>query len=84
MKELAKPAEPTEKSGPDKYEIESWAKTLTDAEEIREDAEKMKLVAPLLSKKHAALSKIAGPVKSVADLKARKKAIDEAPEEEEA
>lgn len=41
--------------GPDKWEIENWARTVLDAEEIKADAEKMKHVKPILEKKVAAL-----------------------------
>lgn len=39
----------------DKWEIESWARTLQEAEEIKADAEKMKKVAPILKKKLAGM-----------------------------
>ena len=47
------------------YEIEGWVDTLTRAEEIKADAEKMNLVKPLLAKKAKAFKKIT----SLADLR---------------
>lgn len=65
---------------PDKYEIECWAKTLIEAEEIKLDAEKMKLVAPILKAKKAAITKL--PIGSMKDLKERKKEVDMQEDEE--
>lgn len=39
----------------DKWEIESWARTVQEAEEIKADPEKMKKVMPLLKKKMAGM-----------------------------
>lgn len=39
----------------DKWEIESWARTIQEAEEIKADPEKMKKVMPLLKKKVAGM-----------------------------
>lgn len=56
-----------EKKGPDEYEIKRWADTVTEAHEIMQDPEKMKLISPILQKKKAALAKM--PVSSVSDMK---------------
>jgi hypothetical protein len=69
-----------ENEGPDKHEIQCWVDCLLKAEEIKADPEKMALIAPEIAAKKALLEKI--PVKSMADLKARKNAIDTAPEAE--
>lgn len=37
-------------ASPDKWEIDCWVRTLTEAEEIKADAEKMKHVLPRLKK----------------------------------
>ena len=42
----------------DKYEIEGWARTLIEAEEIKSDPKKMKAVNPLLEKKSKAINSI--------------------------
>lgn len=67
------PAEPKEKDskGPDKWEIESWCRTITEAEEIRSDKEKMKHVAPMLAKKAKAA------IKTMEQLRARSKVAQE-------
>lgn len=50
----------------DKWEIESAARTLVEAEEIKADKEKMKYVAMCMKKKHAAEKKA---ISSIADLR---------------
>jgi hypothetical protein len=55
-------------TGPDKYEIESMARTLLEAEEIKGDADKMKHVHKHLGKKSEAMHKVIG---GMAGLKAR-------------
>jgi hypothetical protein len=59
------PVNPTDakKTEPDKWEIDSWCRTLMEAEEIRGDKNKMKYVQPLLNTKIKA-------IKSLADLRA--------------
>ena len=64
MEEVAELKEKKDK-GPDKWEIENWVRTLTEAEEIKADADKMKLVGPMIAKKSKAFDKI----RSLADLK---------------
>lgn len=51
---------------PDKWEIDNWVRTVIEAEEIRDDPEKMKHVAPLLEKKAASAQKA---IRSIADLR---------------
>lgn len=52
--------------GPDKWEIDNWVRTIMEAEEIRDDPEKMKHVSPLLEKKAASAQKA---IRSIADLR---------------
>lgn len=73
-------SEESEKKSPDKYEVECWANDVLKAQEIMQDPEKMKMVSEILKKKKAALDAI--PVKSMGELKARKKAVDEMPDED--
>jgi len=54
----------------DKWEIESAARTLVEAEEIKADKEKMKYVAMCMKKKHAAEKKA---IESIDDIRARAK-----------
>lgn len=72
-----KPAEPKKSKGPEKWEIENWARTLMDAEEIKADADKMKLLQPMLSKKVKAIEGI----RSLADLRAKAKEVESAEED---
>lgn len=44
---------------PDEYEIKNWAEKILEAEEIKNDPEKMKLVAPYLEKKAKAINSVA-------------------------
>jgi hypothetical protein len=46
-------------SKPDKWEIEGWCRTLREAEAIKNDPKKMKLLTPFLKKE----------IKSIEDLK---------------
>ena len=50
---------------PEDWEISGWVNTLTEAEEIKADEERMKYVRPMLAKKAKAFKKIT----SLADLK---------------
>jgi hypothetical protein len=59
-KPVIKPAK--EPEGPMDHEVDHWAKTLMDAEDIKNDPEKMKHVQPHLEKK-------ANAIRSIADLK---------------
>ncbi len=68
-----------ESEGPSKYEIEGWANDVVRAQEILNDSEKMKLVSPIIEAKKRALEGL--PVKSMQELKERKKLVDEADEE---
>jgi transcription initiation factor IIE alpha subunit len=43
---------------PDKWEIEQWARTVTEGETIKSDPAKMKHVAPLIKKQQEALAKV--------------------------
>lgn len=61
----------------DKWEIESAARTLVEAEEIKADKEKMKYVKMCMTKKHAAEKKA---IESIDDLRALSKG--EEPDEE--
>jgi len=63
MEEVAAPKAKGKKY--EDYEIEGWVDTLTRAEEIKADSEKMNLLKPLLKKKAKAYKKIT----SLADLK---------------
>jgi hypothetical protein len=56
--------EDEKKGKPDQWEIDSWIRTLTEAEEIKSDPKKMKYVQPALNKKVKAIM-------SLADLKAK-------------
>lgn len=49
----------TENEGPDEWEIRCWADKLIEAEEIKSDPEKMKLVKPFLDKKVKAITSVA-------------------------
>lgn len=62
----------------DKWEIESAARTLVEAEEIRADKEKMKYVAMCMKKKHVAEKKA---IESIADLRALSKSDDDSDDE---
>lgn len=65
----------------DKWEIESAARTLVEAEEIKADKEKMKYVAQCMAKKHTAEKKA---IASISDLKeARQKMAQDASQEDE-
>lgn len=63
------------KKSPDKWEIERWACSIVEAEEIKADPEKMKYVEPVLKKKREAIEK-ACAVKSIDDLKKKARALD--------
>lgn len=77
MKAIAEPK--MEKvAGFDKWEVESWARTLQEAEEIKADPKKMKAVMPLLKSKIKALKGI----KSLDDLRDRAKEMDEEVDED--
>lgn len=58
----------------DKWEIESAARCLVEAEEIKADKEKMKYVAMCMKKKHAAEKKA---IESIDDIRAARAAMDE-------
>lgn len=72
-----KPVDPKKSKGPEKWEIENWARTLMDAEEIKADASKMKHVQPLLAGKVKAIEGI----RSLADLRAKAKEVESAEED---
>lgn len=61
------PVKPSDekKREPDKWEINSWVRTLQEAEEIKADPEKMKYVRPQIATQVKA-------VKNLADLLARR------------
>lgn len=46
------------KEKPDDWQIESWCRTLVEAEEIKADPKKMKYVSKQIQKQKKALSKI--------------------------
>lgn len=75
--------EPKEKKGPDEYEIKCWADKIIEAEEIKSDPEKMKLVAPILQKKKAAVEKISGLDALKAKIKDKENPAEEAASDEE-
>lgn len=81
--EPLKAANPEEKKGPDKYEIESWTRTVLEAQEIMNDPEKMALVQKELGKKKVAIDKVVGDasVSAMDKLRAKKKKVDEASED---
>lgn len=58
----------------DKWEIESAARTLVEAEEIKADKEKMKYVKMCMTKKHAAEKKA---IESIDDIRAARAGKDE-------
>ena len=58
----------------DKWEIESAARTLVEAEEIKADKEKMKYVSMCMTKKHAAEKKA---IESIDDIRAARAGKDE-------
>lgn len=58
----------------EKYEVESWARTITESEEIKADPEKMKYVRPMLAKKYRGLKNV---INTIEDIKARKEMMDE-------
>jgi len=62
------------KDTPDKWEIESWCRTLVEAEEIKADKDKMALVKPMMAKKAKAFSKISSldDLREVANKKIKK------------
>lgn len=90
MMEVKVMAEPVEKEkeekeyGPyDRWEIESAARTLVEAEEIKADKEKMKYVKMCMSKKYAAEQKVMKEISSIDDIrKVAKSKQDEATEDE--
>lgn len=43
-------------SGPDKYEVDNWTRTVVEAMEILHDPKKMKHVKEAIGKKHDAIS----------------------------
>lgn len=62
----------------DKWEVESWARTLTEAEEIKADPEKLKYVKECIGKQAQATKKV---IASLDDLRALAKGEkDEEPE----
>lgn len=64
---ISKPAMSDSKKYED-YEVKSWADTLMQAEEIKADPEKMKLLHPHLEKKSKA-------IKSLDDLRSKAKQV---------
>jgi ribosomal protein L14E/L6E/L27E len=58
----------------DKWEIESAARTLVEAEEIKADAEKMKYVKLCMEKKHTTEKKV---ISSLEELRAAAKGSEE-------
>lgn len=60
--------EKEESKGPKKWEIEGWARTIIEAEQIKADKEKMALVKPELEKMVGAAK---GAIKSIKGLKAK-------------
>lgn len=58
----------------EKWEIENWCRTLTEAEEIKADPKKMALVKPHMEKMMVGMKKT---IASVADLRAKGKAMAE-------
>ena len=75
----AKKEEKKEYGKYDKWEIESAARTLVEAEEIKADKEKMKYVKMCMMKKHTAEKKA---IESIADLRALSKGETEESESE--
>ena len=59
---------------PEQYEIDSWVRTLLDAEEIKADSDKMKYVKPALDKKAGAIKKL-GKYTSTDQLREKAKAM---------
>ena len=55
----------------DEWQVKHWADVIVEAEEIKADPEKMKLVKPLLAKKASGIKKA---VESLDDLRALAKA----------
>lgn len=75
MEKLAVEKEDKEKKGFDKYEVESFTRTLIEAEEIKADPKKMAAVKKELSKKKKAIN-------SIDDLRRRREEIVEEDMEE--
>lgn len=66
--------EGTKKSkGFDKWEVESWAKTIVEAEELKADPKKMEAIKPYLQTKIKAMDKI----KSIDGLREKAKEVIE-------
>ncbi len=57
----------------DKWEVEGWARSLMEAEKIKQDPEKLKYAKMCLQKDKDAMNAIS----SIADLRKKKKEIDE-------
>lgn len=72
MKELkaVMPDKDESKKEFDKWEVENWCRTLTEAEEIKDSPEKMKAVRAELEKKHKAVGRA---VSSMSELRERAK-----------
>lgn len=70
MAELAEPKK--EKIGKfDKWEVESWARTLCDAEEIKCNPEKMKAVMPLVKDKIEGYKNLEKTISSMGELRSK-------------
>ncbi len=80
--ELAQPVETQKEKKEygkyDKWEVENWARTLKEAELIKQDPEKVKFAKMCMSKEAEATEKA---ISSLDDLKALRKSKMEAPEE---
>lgn len=76
-----KPSEvKSEKMGEwDKWQIESWARSIMEAEEVKADPEKMKYVLPMLKDKVKGFEAVKKSISSIEDL--RKVAKEESSEE---
>jgi hypothetical protein len=57
--------------GFDKWEVEGWARTLIDAEEIKSNPKKMKAVAPLVKDKIKGLKGLEKSISSMSELRAK-------------
>ncbi len=67
----------------DKWEVESWARSIMEAEEVKQDPEKMKYVKPFLEDKIKALEGVKKSVESIEDIRqiAKEKSMESDMEE---
>jgi subtilisin-like proprotein convertase family protein len=69
MAEPVKEKEEKEYGKYDKWEVESWVRSICEAEEVKADPEKMKYVAPLLKQKMKSLEAVKKSISSIEDIR---------------